>query len=390
MSPTFAPVNAKKMKFTILGGGIAGLTTAIALKQKGFEVEIFEAAPQIKAVGAGLGLGANAIKALQILGIDEPIIAAGRKLPAFSFYNNKGTLLNTTNSQILTSKYGLDNFTIHRAALHTQLLLQLADTAIHLNKKAIGFIQSGNTYTIKFADGTTHNVECLIVADGIHSAIRQQLLPTVLPKYAGYVCWRGIIDSTGIILNEASETFGPKGRFGLVPLANNQLYWFACTNAPQNSPAYTNYTVKDLKNLFVDYRAPILQVLNRTSDEQLIYGEIADLPPLEKFAFGNILLIGDAAHATTPNMGQGACQAIEDALVLADELSKTHNIQTAFANYENRRRARTRYITLQSRKIGQVAQWQHPLLGIVRDILMKSIPQSARMKQFEKLYAVDF
>ncbi len=378
------------MKFTILGGGIAGLTTAIALKQKGFEVEIFEAAPQLKPVGAGLGLGANAIKALQILGIDKPIIAAGRKLPTFSFYNHKGTLLNTTDSQLLSQKYGLDNFAIHRAALHNQLLVQLADTTIHLNKKAIGFTQSGNTNTVRFADGTTHNAECLIVADGIHSAIRQQLLPAVQPKYAGYVCWRGVIDSSGILLNEASETFGPKGRFGLVPLTNNQLYWFACTNAPQNSTVYPNYTIEDLKNLFAGYRAPIQQVLDRTLDEQLLYGEIADLPPLEKFAFGTILLIGDAAHATTPNMGQGACQAIEDAVVLADELGKTHNIQTAFANYENRRRARTRYITLQSRKIGQVAQWQNPILGVVRDTLMKSLPQSVRMKQFDKLYAVDF
>lgn len=378
------------MKFTILGGGIAGLTTAIALKQKGFEVEIFEAAPQIKAVGAGLGLGANAIKALTLLGIEKPIIASGRKLPAFSFYNHKGTLLNTTDSQILTSKYGLDNFTIHRAALHTQLLLQLADTAIHLNKKAVGYTQSGTTYTIKFADGSSHNTECLIVADGIHSAIRQQLLPAVQPKYAGYVCWRGVIDSTGIILNEASETFGPKGRFGLVPLADNQLYWFACTNAPQNNTEFTNYTIEDLKKLFAGYRDPIQKVLGRATDLPLLYGDIADLPPLEKFAFGNILLIGDAAHATTPNMGQGACQAIEDAIVLADELGKTNNIQTAFANYENRRRGRTRYITLQSRKIGQVAQWQHPILGVLRDTLMKSLPHSTRMKQFEKLYTVDF
>lgn len=378
------------MKFTILGGGIAGLTTAIALKQKGFEVEIFEAAPQLKPVGAGLGLGANAIKALQALSIDKPIIAAGRKLPTFSFYNHKGTLLNTTDSQLLSQKYGLDNFAIHRAALHTQLLAQLANTSIHLNKKAIGYIQNGTTTTVRFADGSTHNTQCLIVADGIHSAIRQKLLPAVQPKYAGYVCWRGVVEGSEIELNEASETFGPKGRFGLVPLANNQLYWYACINAPQNSTVYPSYTVEDLKQHFAGYRNPIQKVLEKSAAIKLLFGDISDLPPLEKFAFGTILLIGDAAHATTPNMGQGACQAIEDAVVLADELGKTHNIQTAFTNYENRRRARTRYITLQSRKIGQVAQWQNPILGAIRDTLMKSLPHSLRMKQFDKLYAVDF
>jgi 2-polyprenyl-6-methoxyphenol hydroxylase-like FAD-dependent oxidoreductase len=378
------------MKFTILGGGIAGLTTAIALKQQGHEIEIFEAAPQLQPVGAGLGLGANAIKALQKIGIVNGIIAAGRKLPAFSFYNHKGTLLNSTNTAALSQKYGLDNFTIHRAALHQQLLSYLAGTPLYLSKKATGFAQNDGQTVVKFADGTQHTAQYLIVADGIHSAIRQQLLPTIEPQYAGYVCWRAVIDSSGFLINEASETFGPRGRFGLVPLANNQLYWFACINAPKNSATHKNYTIDDLRKNFACYRTPIKNVLDKTTNNQLIFGEIADLPPIEKFAFGNILLIGDAAHATTPNMGQGACQAIEDAAVLAAELEKTNQIQTAFKNYENKRRERTRYITLQSRKIGQVAQWQNPVLGLLRDTLMKSLPESTRMKQFDKLYAVEF
>jgi 2-polyprenyl-6-methoxyphenol hydroxylase-like FAD-dependent oxidoreductase len=378
------------MMITILGGGIAGLTTAIALKQRGYDVEIFEAAPQLQPVGAGLGLGANAIKALEKLGIEKGIINAGRKLPAFSFYNHKGTLLNTTNTDVLSQKYGLDNFTIHRAALHQQLLSYLTDVQLYLNKKAIGFSNSGDDTIVKFADGTEHKAQYLIVADGIHSAIRKQLLPNVAPQYAGYVCWRGVIDSSGMLINEASETFGPRGRFGLVPLANNQLYWFACTNASLNSSTHKAYTINDLQKNFANYRKPIEEVLAKTNNNQLIYGEIADLPPLEKFAYGNILLIGDAAHATTPNMGQGACQAIEDAVVLATEMGKATHIPTAFKNYENKRRERTRYITLQSRKIGQVAQWQNPVLGLLRDTLMKSLPESIRMKQFDKLYAVEF
>ncbi|HYG15573.1 MAG TPA: FAD-dependent monooxygenase, partial [Bacteroidia bacterium] len=222
------------------------------------------------------------------------------------------------------------------------------------------------------------------------SATRQQLVPHIQPRYAGYVCWRAVVDSTGLMQDESSETYGPKGRFGLVPLANNQLYWFACTNAPKNDTRYPAYTIEDIRKHFAGYRDPIGEVLERTQNDRLIYGEIADLPPLKRFAFGNILLIGDAAHATTPNMGQGACQAIEDAVLLAGELAKNTNVSAAFVNFENRRLERTRFVTLQSRRIGQVAQWQNPVLGVIRDFLMANMPESARTKQFDKLFSVEF
>lgn len=378
------------MKATIVGAGIAGLTTAIALQQKGIAVEIFEAAPQIQPVGAGLALAANAMQAFYKLGIADTIIAKGRKLPSFSFYNHRGKLLNSTNSLELGKKYGIDNFTIHRAELHSALLAQLKGTTVHLSKKTIGFAQNGNTITLQFADGSTHITQCLIVADGINSPIRQQLLPHSQPRYAGYVCWRAVIDSKGFDWSETSETFGPMGRFGITPLADNLLYWYACTNTTKNNQRYAAYTIDDLRKHFAGYHAPINELLDRTENDALIYGPILDLAPLDKFAFGNIVLIGDAAHATTPNMGQGACQAIEDAVILADEMAKTNVHQNAFINFEQRRLERTRYIILQSRKVGEVAQWQNPVLGWLRDRLMANLPQSAKNKQFEKLLTVDF
>lgn len=378
------------MKATIVGAGIAGLTTAIALQQKGIEVEIFEAAPQIQPVGAGLALAANAMQAFYKLGIADAIIAKGRKLPSFSFYNHRGKLLNTTNSIELGKKYGIDNFTIHRAALHSALLEQLGEIPVHLSKRAVGFTQNGNLITLQFTDGTSHITQCLIVADGINSPIRKQLLPTSQPRYAGYVCWRAVIDSKGFDWSETSETFGPMGRFGITPLADNLLYWYACTNAPKDSKHYANYNIEDLRKHFAGYHHPIKEILDRTENTSLIYGPILDLAPLDRFAFGNILLIGDAAHATTPNLGQGACQAIEDAVVLANEMAKTTVHQNAFVNFEQRRLDRTRYITLQSRKVGEVAQWQNPVLGWVRDRIMKNMPKSTKDKQFAKLFTVDF
>src|SRR5690606_20169834 len=117
---------------------------------------------------------------------------------------------------------------------------------------------------------------------------------------------------TNINLKIGSETWGSKGRFGMTPLVGNKIYWYACINATENNTQYKNYTVNDLRHNFASYHQPVAQILDGTKNEQLIWNDIIDIEPLQHLAFGPILLIGDAGHATTPNMGQGACQAIED------------------------------------------------------------------------------
>src|SRR5690606_31405101 len=150
-------------------------------------------------------------------------------------------------------------------------------------------------------DGTTYRCRYLIVADGVRSGARQQLLPQAIPRYSGYTCWRATISNGAIGLHHGSETWGAKGRFGMTPLIHDRIYWYACVNASQNSAVYKNYSVKDLLRNFSDYHNPIPEILSHTSDEDLLWNDIIDLKPLSRFAYNNILLIGDAAHATTPN-----------------------------------------------------------------------------------------
>ncbi|WP_153797565.1 FAD-dependent monooxygenase [Foetidibacter luteolus] len=377
------------MQIAIAGAGIAGLTTAIALKNKGIETQIFEAAPAVKGIGAGLALAANAMQAFERLGIAEEVSRCGRMLPSFTIYDEKKKVINRTNSEAISKKYGADNFTIHRAALYDLLYSKLNPQQVVINKKLVAAEQLPNGIKLVFQDGSIHFTDALIAADGIHSSIRKKLLPASAPRYAGYTCWRAVINNDFLNLTETSETWGLKGRFGIVPLLD-KVYWFACINAPYSSSRMKAFTIDDLQRHFKDFHEPIPAILQQTKNEHLIWNDIMDIRPIHQYAFGNILLIGDAAHATTPNLGQGACQAIEDAVILANELAANANIPEAFKQFEQRRLKRTHYITNTSWKIGKAAQTSNRLFAGIRNTLFRLLPQSVNEKQFQKLYRVDF
>lgn len=376
-------------QIAIAGAGIAGLSCAIALQNMGYTVTVFEAAPAIKPIGAGLSLAANAIKAFDYLGIRENIINAGHALPFFNIYTQNGNMLMSTNSGSVSSRFGIDNFLIHRSEVHKILLHKVGTNNCCTNKKIAHFKQEQNKVTLFFEDGSKYECNYLIAADGINSVIRKQLLPQSQIRYSGYTCWRAVIDNTSININEVFETWGKTGRFGLAQLANSQLYWYACMNAPQNSHL-RHLTINDLQQHFAPFHQPIPQVLTHTKTEQLIWNDIVDLKPITQYAFDKILLVGDAAHATTPNMGQGACQAIEDAATLQQCLTKEINLNKAFQQFEKLRLHRTHYVVNRSRKMGQLAQLTNPLAIAARNTFVKLIPASIREKQFQKLYDISF
>lgn len=379
-----------KQKFTIIGGGIAGLTTALALSQSGIDSEIFEASPEIKAVGAGLGLGGNAIKAFMKLGIAEEVMNLGRFMDEFIIKDYKGKTITRADSKALGKKYGVDNFTIHRVVLHDFLLSRLNQEKIQTNKKLADLKLLDNSISLEFEDGTQHETEYLIAAEGIHSVVRKKLVPGSEPRYAGYTCWRTVIDNNQLKLNGTYESWGPGRRFGIVPLAGDKIYLFATLNAPRHDPAMKAFKVQDLQNTFRDFHSPVGEILEQTRNEDLLWNDIIDIKPINRFAFDRILLIGDAAHATTPNMGQGACQAIEDSVVLSQELARQDNPVLAFKNFEQRRLKRTHYITKNSWNIGRMGQVENKAVMAIRNFILRHLPPSFNENQMKMLYQVDF
>lgn len=380
-------------QYAILGGGIAGLTAAIALKQKGIHATVFEAAPEIKPLGAGLLLAANAVKGYERLGIAEKIVARGRALPTFSILDQQGRVITSADAAKIGQQFGLHNFAIHRADLHDALLAELEPAQVQTGKRATHFEKlDDDAIEIHFADGSTYRTHYLVVAEGIRSAVRRQLLPDSEQRYAGYTCWRAVIETPSDLqqLSVASETWGKDGRFGIVPLAGDKIYWFACVNARQDDPAMRTAKVADLQRIFQKFHPAVRAVLENTRDADLLWNDIVDLKPIEKFAFGNIILIGDAAHATTPNMGQGACQAIEDAVILADELGKNAAPAAALIAFEKRRLERTHIIVNNSWRLGKIAQLSRPWLVALRNVLLRLVPESVNERQLKGLLEVYF
>lgn len=379
------------MKIIICGGGIGGLTLAIALQRKGMDVKVFEQAQEIKPLGAGLVLAANAVKALAEIGISDEVLNAGRVLRKLRIKNERGHVLNEVDSYEVNERFGFThNFAIHRADLHRVLLSLLKPDSLVLGKACVDFTQNEKGVSVLLNDQSTTTGDCLIACDGIHSVIRKKLLPAVKPRYAGYTCWRSVIDNPPANFNveESSETWGTSGRFGIVPLSENRIYWFACVNAKPNDPRKRIFKVADLLQCFEHFHFPIPEIIMRTQEQHLIWNDIIDLKPIKKFAFNKVAIMGDAAHATTPNMGQGACMAIEDAVVMTNCIHRGGSIEAAFIDFEKKRIHRTTKIVQESWRLGKVAQLQNPLLVHLRNVAFRLTPPKALERQLEFLYNV--
>lgn len=377
-------------EFAIVGGGVAGLAMAIAFQQPNRDFILFEQATELKGIGAGFGLAANAMRALDLLGLRSEVEQIGYYLNSYHILDAHGQLLVAPDTQAISEKYQQQNFAIHRADLHLFLLSKIENQKLQLGKKAIRLVQHTDAVTLFFEDGTQHTSRFLIIADGVKSPLRQQLIPASAPRYSGYTCWRATIDNAQIALDKGTETWGKLGRFGMTPLIHNRIYWYACVNSTPNNPLYRDYTINDLWRHFDSYHAPIPAILRQTKDNDLIWNDIIDIQPLKHLAYDNILLIGDAGHATTPNMGQGACQALEDVAVLRDALTLEKNVRKAFLSFEKRRLSRTKYITDTSKRIGEIAQWDKSFPIAFRNRLMRLMPARLAQKNLNKLLSVDF
>jgi len=378
----------KRTMILIIGAGIAGLTTAIALQKRKIDFLVLEAVPEIKALGAGITLAGNAMRVLKKLGIDEAVKQKGHKISSMIIQDEKGKRISIMDAKKLNDQYALESVAIHRGALHEVLLSAIDKDKIITGKKAIGFREQSDGVIISFEDGTELFGEGVIVADGIHSAIRKKLVPTSQTRYSGYTCWRGVTENKWNIKEKAVEAWGPEGRFGYVPIGDNKVYWFACKNASEKNEQMKAWKIFDVKKNFQAFAAPVPSIIENTLNEELIWSDIVDLEPLQQFAFGKLVLIGDAGHATTPNLGQGACMGMEDAWVVAEELTQSKDVSIAFKKFEQKRIDRTRFIVNSSYQLGKIAQIENKFLIQLRNAAFRLTPDWVNEKQIAKVLDV--
>ena len=331
-----SPMEQKtSFKISIIGAGIGGLTTGIALQTKGFNPEIFEAASLLKPVGAGIILAPNAMKVYQHLGLYDEILAAGNKLNDLNITDHLLKPVMKNNLKAWEQETGISAVAVSRSNLQEILLKAVGPKKVNLNKKVKTYYSTNKKVEVKFEDSTELHTDVLIGADGINSAIRRKMFPEINLRQAGQWCWRGICDlklpdefSQGLF-----ELWGAGARFGFVQINNSQIYWYALTNKNIISK---DSSLTALKVVFNRFDPIVSKVLAATEGSNVIYGPIQDIKPLHTWFSNNVCLIGDAAHPTTPNLGQGACQAIEDAYLLAELFSSEDSVPECFAKKQGR------------------------------------------------------
>lgn len=366
------------MKTIIIGGGIAGLSTAIALQQIGIEIEIYEQAAAPRVAGAGLTLWPNAVHALRELHIEPDDHA----LPFHAgLHQSNGKPLSKVDAAMIHTRYGTATYAIHREDF-MHALMQSAGDVIHYDKRLQHYEQTDTQICATFTDGTTTEADLLIGADGIHSVVRGQMHPLAKPVYRGYAAWRGVTSFTHQY-NLWGETWGRGARFGMIPLTNGRVYWFAVSNRAEKSPPPQHKQA--LNDLFGNWHVPIPELINATPDEMILYNDIADIEPLPTWSDGRALLLGDAAHAMTPNMGQGACQAIEDAVFVARALQTHPSLSDAIQSFEAIRGPQTRKVVLRSRAIGRIGQLSNPVLTGLRDTMTSLTPARVTLRGLDDI-----
>jgi 2-polyprenyl-6-methoxyphenol hydroxylase-like FAD-dependent oxidoreductase len=357
---------------SIIGGGIGGLAAAAALQRQGIQVTLFERNPELREIGAGLTLWANGVQVLRHLGLADALAAVSTRLTHFECWSWRGKRLGSLRLDSLERRVEAPSLGIHRADLLRLLAGAVSQRSIHVQAHCVGFSSEQGHVISQFADGHELQTDLLVGADGLYSVIREQLLGKQPPRYSGYTCWRGValFEDRHVSPGISSETWGRGRRFGMLPIGNGRVFWYATLNCPAGERDRAGERKANLLRLFRGWREPIERLIEATDEEEILRNDLFDRRPVRHWGRGRVTLLGDAAHPPTPNLGQGACQALEDALVLAGCLAGQREPMAALRAYEARRRKRSAAIIKQSSLVGKIGQWEHPLLCSLRDGLI--------------------
>lgn len=338
----------------VVGAGIGGVTAAVALQQQGWRVTVLERAPELGEVGAGLSIWPSAAAVLRELGVagvepgPAPAGPLGLRLP-------DGRWILRINNSVAPAVM------IHRAELHRRVTDQFGpDLTVRTGFTVTGIEQDDTGATVR-GGGEQLRADLVVAADGLRSSLRAALYPRYRGhRYAGYTAYRGLANLETD--DGGGETWGLGRRFGFARLVDGRIYWYAAVNQAPGQEGDLNTAA----TLFADWHHPIPGILAGTTT--LLNNDLYDLTlPLVPFTSGRVVLLGDAAHAMTPNLGRGACSAIEDAGALARQLAGGGSVNAALAGYDAERRKATARLLAISRRVGILGQIDQPTLGTIRD-----------------------
>jgi 2-polyprenyl-6-methoxyphenol hydroxylase-like FAD-dependent oxidoreductase len=368
------------MRVIVVGGGIGGLSAAIGLRAASHDVVVLERAPHIDPVGAGITLFANAMNALERLGVREAIAARGAAARRSAILTSAGRELAEVPPDLLEGTVA-----VHRGDL--QAVLAEAAGEVRLGVEVVGVEENESGVVARAADGSGERGDLLLGADGLNSVVRRAIAD-VRPRYAGYTAWRGV-SPVALDAGRLTESWGVGERFGLVDIGGGRTYWFATKNAPEGEADEPDGRKAEILQRFSGWHEPIAAIAEAATEDAILRNDVYYLEPLSRWSEGRLVLLGDAAHATTPGVGQGAAQAIEDAVVLADRLARSGDLPGALAEYESIRRPRAEAVLKMSRRADKAAQAASALGWRLRNALVRRLPEAAQRRQLEPLVRYD-
>jgi 2-polyprenyl-6-methoxyphenol hydroxylase-like FAD-dependent oxidoreductase len=378
-------------KAIVIGGGIGGLASAAGLCQAGWQVTVFEQAPHFAPLGAGITLAPNAIRALDWLGIGTALRERSVATGAAGLRTASGRWLLRTTVDQLTARQGLPAYALHRSDLHSMLLDAAGNADLRTGHRVTRVTTGVHGAEVHYATADGPKVaaaDLVVAADGVHSASRHALFPNHPGwSYADYITWRGVTpaESAPAQLPGITASYGRGEGFGVVPLADGRVYWFAAVSMPEHAHLYDD--INDIAARFAHWHDPIPAVLAATPADGLLRHPIHHLAtPLPTYVTGRVALLGDAAHAMTPDLGQGAAQALEDAVVLTARLAGTADLETALAGYDEDRRERTQKMVRVSAIAGRMMNGGSRFTAWLRDLTIRALPEAAFMRSTDDAF----
>jgi 2-polyprenyl-6-methoxyphenol hydroxylase-like FAD-dependent oxidoreductase len=373
-----------KFNIGIIGAGIGGVAAAVALHRAGIHATVYERASELREVGAGMMLWPNATRVLKDLGLLERVAALSGPNQHFLVRSRTGSIL---------MDIGLGHFDVPALCTRRSDLLDALISALPADRVRLGhdfeYLEPRkHSVGVHFAGRISQEHDFVIGADGIRSRVRSQLLGVHEPIYRGYTVWRGLARLTGAVpAGSNSETWGRGKRFGILNTGGDRFTWYATANTDPGHVDSSEGRRQELLRMFAGWHEPVESLIAGTEERAILKNGAYDLAPLKRWGHGRAMLLGDAAHPCTPNLGLGGCMALEDALVLAKSFCREATPELALRRYESLRRRRTRHVQQRSLLMGNIGQWENRLVTGGRQMVTSILPASILERNLRRVYS---
>ena len=382
----------------VIGAGVGGLALAAGLTRAGVDVKVFERRSDPRSISSGGGfiLWNNALLALRRLGIADEIVAAGATLEVAEWYTPSGRPLAGWPVGAIGERVGEPAVGIRRLKLQTALVEAVGPGVLQLGVECIGHTETADGVVASFADGRTEHADVIVGADGINSTVRAQLQGGWrAPRYAGVSQRFGITRApAGVAITPGFvEIDGPGLRFFIVPVGDDEVYWASARKAPRRATGGRLVPLLEKRRLldrFSGWMPPVEALIEATDDDAVHGWDVVDRDPITTWGRGRATLLGDAAHPITPNLGQGACQAIEDAVVLTSLLESGADVVDALRAYEASRVRRTNSFVRRSRALGRIGRWSNPVACRARERIARVVIPGPALRRHTRDMAYQF